>query len=193
MLSSASFWKSRGGYSLVEMVVVASIVMVGSAVAIPVTMRMVADAKGDSALVMTATFVQGARSRAVSERRNIVLTFPSTTRMQLERVEVPSGLRTVVGTLILEGDEQFIRAASLPTAVADTPDKFGGTGPISFTGTSPVMFTSDGSLIDNSGDVSNGTIYVAKPNALETARAVTIWGVTGLVRTWKWRGSKWMQ
>ncbi len=41
-----------------EMLIVVAIVMIGSAVAIPVTMRMVRNAKGDSAVAMTATFLQ---------------------------------------------------------------------------------------------------------------------------------------
>ncbi len=163
--------------------------MVGSAVAIPVTARMVTNAKGDSALVMTATFLQSARNRAVAERRNIVLTFVSNTRMQIERIEVPDGTRTVVDSLTLEGEEQFVRIAGVP----DTPDRFGGADDINFTGDQPVMFTSDGSLIDTAGDVTNGTIFIARPDTLETARAVTISGVTGLLRSWKWRGSTWMQ
>ena len=55
------------------------------------------------------------------------------------------------------------------------------------------MFTSDGSLIDGAGDVTNGTIFVANPQVPETARAVTIAGVTGMLRSWKWRGSEWMR
>lgn len=180
---------SQAGYSLPEILVAVGLVMVGSVVAIPVTTRMVSNSKGDSALVMTSAFLQGARNRAVAERRNIVVTFPSTNSMQLARVEVPSGALTVVDQLILEGEAQFVRAAVLP----DTPDAFGGTGAVSFTGTTPVMFTSDGSLIDAAGDVTNGTVFVAKPDSIETARAVTIWGVTGLLRSWKWRGSLWQQ
>ena len=55
------------------------------------------------------------------------------------------------------------------------------------------MFTSDGSLIDSAGDVTNGTIFIGGPNHPETARAITVWGVTGMLRTWKWRGRVWMQ
>ncbi len=55
------------------------------------------------------------------------------------------------------------------------------------------MFTSDGSFIDSAGDVTNATIFIANPVQPDTARAVTIAGVTGLLRSWKWRGSQWMQ
>ena len=39
----------------------------------------------------------------------------------------------------------------------------------------------------------NGTIYVGMPNEIDTARAVTVFGMTGLTRAWKWRGRKWME
>ena len=79
--------------------------------------------------------------------------------------------------------------------MADTPDIFGGTASanVLFTGVEPVMFTSDGSLIDSAGDVTNGTVFMGVPNQPATARAVTIFGVTGMLRSWKWRGSQWFQ
>jgi hypothetical protein len=55
------------------------------------------------------------------------------------------------------------------------------------------MFTSDGSLVDSNGDISNGSIFMGIPNRPDTARAVTIFGVTGLTRSWKWRGSQWLE
>jgi hypothetical protein len=173
---------------MVEMVVVGAIVVIGCAVAIPVTMRMVTDARGDSAVVMTATFLENARNRAVAERRNMVVTFPTENTIQVSRVEVPSGTQTVVASLMLEGNEEFVREG-LPI----TPDEFPGDDAINFTGPEPVMFTSDGSFIDAQGDVTNGTIYVARPGDVFTARAVTIWGTTGMLRTWKWRGAEWRQ
>lgn len=165
------------------------IISVGAAVAIPVTQRMVQNAKGDSALAMAATFMQSARNRAVAERRNIIITFTSPTTAKAERVEVPSGLLTLVDSLTLEGDEQFV----ILDGVADTPDQFGADENPHFTGPTPVMFTSDGSLIDSAGDVTNASVFVARPDAPDTQRAVTVLGVTGLVRQWKWRGTAWQQ
>lgn len=184
MLLPSSFLRRERGYTLLEMMFVLGIIAVGSAVAIPVTLRMVANAKGDSSMTMTATFLQTARSRAIGERRNFILTFVNANSMQLERVEVPSNLRTVVDTLVLEGDQQFLKLPGVP----DTPDAFGAAAAVNFTGPAPIMFTSDGSLIDSAGDVANGSIFVSRPNEPDTQRAVTILGSTGLLRTWKWRG-----
>lgn len=189
MRLQALFRKFDAGYTLIEMTVVGAIVIVGSVVTIPVTMRMVQNAKGDSALEMTSTFLQSARNRAVAERRNFLVTFVSDTRIQVDRIEVPDGTLTFVDQLTLEGDNEFLNLPEVP----EIPGDFGGADAVNFSGIGPVMFTSDGSLIDAAGDVTNATIFVARPNSPETARAVTIWGVTGLVRPWKWRGSVWEQ
>lgn len=192
MVPIASRRKSHDGYTLIEMIIVAALVITGSVIAIPVSTRMVSNAKGDSALVLMVTFLESGRNRAVSERRNVELSFPADNKMRLERIEVPSGLKTVVGELQLEGESKFVKEV-----VDDTPDKFGSIAiagvAAKFSGVGPVMFTSDGSLIDAAGDPTSGTIFVASPSRSETARAVTIAGVTGMMRSWKWRGSKWLQ
>ena len=185
MALAVSARKRQAGYTVIEMLIVLALVITGTVVAIPVTMQMVQNAKGDTALTMASTFIQGARSRAVAERRNIILNFVSATKVQYERIEVPSGTRTVLESMTLEGDNQFVKLGALP----DTPDAFGGAAAVNFTGGQPVMFTSDGSFVDAAGDVSNATIFVANPVHPETARAITIAGVTGFIRSWKWRGA----
>lgn len=177
------------GFTLTEMLVVVALLAIGFAVAIPVTMDAVTRAKNDSSVVVAHTFIDAARDRAVAERRNVELTFIAPNRIVMERIEVPSGIKTVVGELRLEGAQEFRKFPGVP----DTPDAFGASAAIDFTGTMPVMFTSDGSLIDSAGDVTNGTIFLGVPDRPETARAVTVFGVTGMLRTWKWRGIEWYQ
>jgi prepilin-type N-terminal cleavage/methylation domain-containing protein len=183
---------SERGFSLVEMLVVTALVMVGTAVAIPVTQAMVNRAKNDSALSVIATFVDAARDRAVAERRNIEISYVAPDRLYAHRVEVPSGLKTQVGYLKLEGGQEVHRFLS-PTTLPDTPDGFGATQAFSFSGTGPWMFTSDGSLIDSQGDVANGSIFFGIPYRPESARAVTVFGMTGMMRSWKWRGTQWSE
>lgn len=184
-----SLWKRSAGFTLLEALVVLGIIAVGSAVVIPVSMRMVHNARGDSAVSMASTFLQSARNRAVAERRNIVISFPTLNTLRIQRIEVPSGTLTTLDTLTLEGDEQFFRATSIP----DNPDAFGGSAAVNFTGAQPVMFTSDGSFIDSAGDVTNANIFIMRPNFPDTTRSITITGVTGFVRAWKWQGSVWME
>ena len=184
--------RDDAGFSLAEMIVVAALIAVGTAITIPVTMQMVNRAKNDSASVVAMTFIDSARDRAVAERRNVELTFQPPNRLVLRRIEVPSGTRTVVGQIQLEAAQQFMRFNAI-----DTGDGFGvGTASpagVVFSGPQPVMFTSDGSLIDSNGDVTNGTVFFGVPNKPESARAITVFGVTGMLRTWKWGGASWMQ
>jgi prepilin-type N-terminal cleavage/methylation domain-containing protein len=179
----------EAGYSLIEIMIVVCMVGIISAMAVPVSSTFLVQRKADSAIVSTLAAVNAARDRAVAERRNIQLTFIPPNTIRLSRVEVPSGVLTPVQDFSLDNGQVFVKFGPVP----DTPDAFGAATYASFTGTEPVMFTSDGSLLDSNGDITNGSIFVGFAGQKETARAVTIFGVTGLTRAWKWRGTKWME
>lgn len=177
------------GYSLIEIMIVLCLIAIVSAMAVPVSSEFLNQRKADSGVVAAMAAVTAARDRAIAERRNIQFTFVPPNQIKLSRVEVPSGVLTLVDTFTLDNGQIFIKFPGTP----DTPDHFGGDAAQSFTGTAPVMFTSDGSLIDSAGDLVNGTLFVGQEGQEVTARAITIYGVTGLTKAWKWRGRKWMQ
>lgn len=184
---------AQGGFTMLEVLLVAALIGVVMAMAIPITDAFVRAARADSSVSAAMSAIDIAHDRAVSERRNVVLTFVPPNRIQLFRQEIDA-TGTVTGTtqvdqFILEGGQTFLKFTGIP----DTPDGFGSTGPTTFTGTEPVMFTSEGSMVDSNGDVVNGTILFGIVGQPLTARAVTIFGVTGLTRNWKWRGSRWME
>jgi len=179
----------EAGYSLIEIMIVVALIGIVSAMAVPVSSTFLVQRKADSAIVSALAAVTAARDRAVAERRNIQMTFLPPNKIQLSRVEVPSGVVTPVQDFTLDNGQIFLKFDAVP----DTPDHFGAATYASFSGVMPVMFTSDGSLLDSNGDLSNGSIFVGFANQPNTARAVTVFGVTGLTRAWKWRGSKWME
>jgi prepilin-type N-terminal cleavage/methylation domain-containing protein len=189
--SGNRFTAARGerGYSLIEIMVVMCLIAIVSAMAVPVASEFLNQRKADSGVVSAMAAVAAARDRAIAERRNIQFTFVAPNRIELSRVEVPDGDLTLVETFVLDNGQMFVKF----DGTGDTPDKFGADAEQSFTGDEPVMFTSDGSLIDSNGDVVNGTIFVGQKGQEITARAVTVFGVTGLTKAWKWRGTKWMQ
>ena len=155
--------RAAAGFTLAELIVVCALIAVGVAITIPVTQQMVNRAKNDSASVVLLTFLDGARDRAVAERRNIELTFQPPNRLLLERIEVPSLPGPIVGAAAARSGAA-LHALHQP-GIPDTPDAFGGAArSYVFTGDAPVMFTSDGSLIDSAGDVTNGTIFFGVPN-----------------------------
>jgi prepilin-type N-terminal cleavage/methylation domain-containing protein len=181
------------GYSLIEVMIVMCLIGVVAAMAVPVSSYFLQQSKADSASVFASTAIDSARDVAVAQRRNVLLTFVMPNKLRVERQDInAAGVvtgTTVLNTYTLEAGQEF----KLFAGQIDTPDGFGAASATQFSGTGPYMFTSEGSLVDTAGDISNGTIFMAIPNQPETARAVTVFGVTGMTRTWKWRGQKWME
>lgn len=182
-------WRLHAGYSLVEVMIVVCLAAIVAGMAVPIAGAFLHQRKADSGVVAALTAVTAARDRAVAERRNIQLTFVDPNRIRLSRVEVPGGALTTVQEFTLDNGMHFLKFDGLP----DTPDKFGAASATAFGGAAPVMFSSDGSLVDANGDVVNGSIFVGLPQQADSARAVTVFGATGMTRAWKWRGSKWME
>jgi prepilin-type N-terminal cleavage/methylation domain-containing protein len=175
------------GFSLVELMIVVGLIAVVSAIAVPVSIGTIARSKANSTTVEARSWLEEARNRATAERRNFEVTFnTSTNRIRVERVE-PNATRTLILDRQLSDQMRFMRFEG----VSDTPDLFGATADVDFDGPNPHMFTSDGSFIDANGDPSNGSIFIGKSNQPMSARAVTVFGTTGLIRHWEWSGNQW--
>lgn len=186
---------AQAGFTMIEILVVVGLIAIVAMIAIPVSQKMIVWARADSANEFTIRAIQAARDRAIAERRNIQVTFIAPNKIRLERQEVntagvTTGL-TTISEVVLENGQVFTRFTG---GANNTPDAFSyDSSATTFGGTSPFMFTSDGSFIDSAGDVVNGTVFVGMPNQPSTARAVTVFGVTGLLRAWKWREGNWVK
>lgn len=183
---------SAAGFTIIDLLVGLAIMGVLAALAIPVSTQFIITAKADSALEATSRAFTVTRDRAVAERRNIVISFSGDT-VHFDRQEIDSAGdvtgTTPIGELTLENGQRFMTFSGMP----DTPDSFGNSSATTFNGTPPFMFASDGTLVDADGDVANASVFTGVPNEPLTARAVTIFGTTGLVRGWKWRGNRWFK
>lgn len=179
--------RSQSGFSLVEIVLTVAILAVMFGLAAGVTMSTVHATRADGSTVAVLNILDLARTQATSERREMQLVFTLPNKIEIFRVEVPAGT-TLVATRIMENQQEFLKFTGVP----DTPDAFGNASAIWFGATPTIRFTSDGSLLDSSGDPVNGSLFLGVQNKRETARAVTIFGATGLVRTWKWNGTVWV-
>jgi prepilin-type N-terminal cleavage/methylation domain-containing protein len=177
------------GFSFPEVLVVVALIAIIAGISIPVTRGMIVRAEADSATVVIVSTLNEARDRAIAERRDFQVNFVVPDRIQISRVPVPIGPVETVTNRLLENGQTIMRWPGVP----DTPDAFGGGGEVNFTGPTPVTFTSDGSLVDAAGDPVNGTIFLATPDQPESVRAVSIFGMTGLARTWKWAGGRWLE
>ena len=60
-----------------------------------------------------------------------------------------------------------------------------------FGGALTVSYTSEGEFVDENGDPANGSVFIGRNNEPLSARAVTIFGPTALVREWHWNGVQW--
>jgi prepilin-type N-terminal cleavage/methylation domain-containing protein len=176
------------GFTLVEMLMVIAVLGVVCAMAIGIMPSMVNSARADSSVTAAITAVELARDRAIGERRDFLLTFTTPNKIQVSRIGVSTEPTTVVMNTVLDNGLTYMQFTGIP----DTPDAFGSSGPIAFGLTPTIEFTSDGSLLDASGDPVNGTVFFGDPARASSARALTIFGATGLVGVWKWDGTKWV-
>jgi prepilin-type N-terminal cleavage/methylation domain-containing protein len=177
------------GFSLVEVIVVVAILATVVSFSVGITMDAVKNAKADNATGVLVNAIEVGRNQSTSQRRDFQMIFTLPNKIEIFRVEIPSLALTLVTTAYLEMGQTFTRFGP---PLGDTPDLFGHAGAIAFGSTPTIRFTSDGSLIDSAGDILNGTVYVAIDDKTASARAVTIFGATGLIRSWKWNGSAWV-
>jgi Tfp pilus assembly protein FimT len=206
------------GFSIVEMVVVMGMLIVIAAIASIQLQPTLQQFRSSTGLDQLKAALRQARETAISQRRTIVITFPTATTtnntINMYQMVVTAGATgtpptvaeatTPFNKVVLEGTVQFLTYAS----ETDTPDGYlnGGSPTVgngvyteSTTGavvsggpTSGMQFQSDGTFTDGNGSLLNATFFVGVPSMKETARAVTLLGGTGRVRTWSNNGSGWV-
>jgi prepilin-type N-terminal cleavage/methylation domain-containing protein len=175
------------GFTLLEILLVVAIGGTLTGMAFAMFPSFLRAARSDSGITVAVETMRTARETAISQRRNVEIRFLGTDVIQTARQNIPAGT-TVLRTVQFENRVQFLR----PIAT-DTPDAFGNPGPISFGPSATRMFTSEGTMVDANGDVMNGTLFLAIPNDRNSARAITVFGTTGMMRAWRWDGSKWVE
>lgn len=142
--------------------------------------------RGDASMNIVHWQLKMARETAINQRRSIEVQFTPPNFMSVIRQNIPTGT-TVLSTAVLEHQTQFY----VFTTMADTPDGFGNATAIDFGAATAVRFNSEGQLVDQTGTILNGTVFVAKPGVPMTARALTVFGPTSAIRTYRWNGSAW--
>lgn len=181
--------RNARGYTLIEMMLVLAVMATMAAMAAMITPAFLRHSRSDSSLAQAMDIVRNGRDLAISSRRNVELRFIDDNVIQLVRQEIPGPAETVLRTIELEGGMEFQRAAGIP----DTPDLFGGPPPIAFGPSPRRMFTSEGAFVDANGDILNGTLFLGVPWDRNSARAISVFGPTALVRAWWWDGSRWQE
>ncbi|HKT47782.1 MAG TPA: prepilin-type N-terminal cleavage/methylation domain-containing protein [Candidatus Acidoferrales bacterium] len=197
------------GFSLIELLMVVVIVSVLAATAVIVTVGTSRNTKANNAMDAVVTALRTGRQLAVGKRRNVLVTFTAPNQIQLALQPLPGEPPpTPMAPIYLNDNAR----GGLQFAVVVPKDVPGGVGNgqaitlvDSTTGGAPfaVMFNSSGTFVGSialpsyatvgNNNPVNGTVFVGLPGYPETARAITILGSTGRVRTYFWTGTAWQE
>lgn len=179
---------SAAGYSLIELMMTLGIFGVVSAIAVVQIGASRPGAIGDGAMRVAMSQMTSAREQAITQRRCMRLNFDLVNnQVQIIREEVPGPGLTVLSSVPFEGGVKFSN-----TGLTNTPDLFGIASAVDFGGATEIKFSPDGTLINQVGALTNGTVYLALASSKLSARAVTVLGSTGRVRGYKWDGRQWV-
>ena len=190
---------TQAGYSLIELMLVTGIMGVVTGIAVVQIGSSKQGLNGDGAMRVVLSQANQARELAITQRRNMRLSFTSPNLVQIMREEVPwptpagPPTLTTISSVPFEGGLKFMTIA--PSVSTPTPEDNGNSSAVSFSNANGVAteikFAPDGTLIDQKGDALNGTVFVALPNQTLSARAVTFFGSTGRIRAYRWDGRSW--
>jgi len=190
------------GFSLVEMLIVAMIIIILTAGAIIQIKPMLKASRADAAVSYSLNQIRLARERAIDERRLMRVTFtaPQTIFMEYQFTDpvsktvsyLPVTLQagqTGAGIVTLPYDMNFIVP---PTKPASAPDLIGSqTTALDFycagsacAGTA-LYFNPDGSITNVNNDPVQGVVYMARTGDELSARAVSFLGPTGRAKAWR--------
>lgn len=179
---------SYSGFSLVELCVTVALIFIISGFAILGINPIQVELRADKAMYQVLDQLRDGRELAIAHLRPVQVQFLSDNQIQLVRQEIPSGT-TVLSTIELSHNYQFMQFGGIP----DTGDNFGNSSPVDFGGATSIFFIPDGTLVDGQGDPLNGSIFLGLEDRPETARAVTVMGSTGQVRSYQWSEDSWTQ
>jgi type II secretory pathway pseudopilin PulG len=178
--------RGDAGFSLIELLGVLVVMVSVLGIGLGGFTTALNTVRGDASMNIVLWQLKLARETAINQRRSVEVRFTLPNYMTVVRKNIPTG-ETVVSTAVLEHQTQFYTFSSMP----DTPDNFGKTGAISFGTATAYMFNAEGQLVDQAGNILNGTVFVGKPNTPMTARALTVFGPTSTIRSYRWNGAAW--
>lgn len=187
MTPNAFVTRSERGFSILELLFVVAIMAVVTGMSVLQLGAAQPWLKGDGAMRALLGQMRTARELAIAQRRCIRVVFVDPATVQLVREEVPGPATTVVGETTFEGGVTYSIVDGLP----DTPDAFGNGASVAFGAVNTIKFSPDGTLMNQDGEVINGTVFLAIPTVGRSARALTVLGSTGRIRSYRWDGGLW--
>lgn len=184
--------KLQRGFSLMEGMVVVSIMTIVIGMSILGFTNILPNAKANTAMSQVVSQMRMARERAISCRCEVQVQFLGTNQVRTTEIWV-AGVPPPPTTYTWEGNAQYMTFPGVP----DTPMAFGNNAAIYFAGQAggpPLMkFTSTGAFVDANNGFVSGTVFLGMNGNPGTARAVTMLGATGRVRQYHWDGTRWLE
>jgi Tfp pilus assembly protein FimT len=186
--------RAEQGYSFIELLVVASLIIVMIAVAVFTLGHSRRSYRSDDAASQVVNFLREAYGRALSQRQ--------TMSVRIDRANQTIAL--IDENRIVAGDEFEVRRAPLIDQVSLSQPAVGGVSvgvpPAPYSYASAVYssnvweahFRSDGSVVDAAGNPMNATLFFSPTNLSDNdanlIRAVTLFGPSGSIRVWRFSG-----
>jgi type II secretory pathway pseudopilin PulG len=200
--------RTEQGFSLMEMIVVVGLAFTVMAFAVMNTMSSSQNARGAAAMDAVISQLRQARELAIAKRRNVQVQFTAPNQIQLTILTLPGETvpPVIAPTFLNDGVAGGYTFTVFP-ALPDTPMGFGNSTAINLQnpgggGTWSCMFTTSGAFVGTAQSAAtlyqatnnnpvNASIFLGITGKSNTARAVTIFGATGRVRSYNWSGSSW--
>lgn len=176
--------RGKQGFTLIELVVALAVLAVVSGFSVIIIGPALKARRVETAVRTVSLQMNRARQFSVDSRRITRVTFTSPRTITVEQRAPASegGIWSGVTRADLPAEMEF----GVSTGVASGPEGFGTSSAIDFSSASKVFFSPDGSAVASSGQISNGVVYVSRPQEVDTTRAVTLFGATGKIKRWRY-------
>jgi len=178
--------RDERGFSLAEILTIVAIIALIFGISIIAFQAAATTLQGDANLRIIEGQFKLARDTAVAQRRAVQVVLVAPNRIQVIRMDRPAGT-TLLSSATLENNARFVNFDNVP----DTPESFGDASVYVPGMDVPYRFTADGMFTDAAGSPVNATVFVGQPGNVITARALTVFGTTARIRTYRWNGSAW--
>jgi type II secretory pathway pseudopilin PulG len=202
--------RAEQGFSLLEMVVVVGLTFTVMCFAVMNTVGSSQNARANAAMDAVISQLRQARELAIAKRRNVQVQFTAPNKIQLTLLTLPGEAipPAIPPTYLNDNAAGGLIFYVFPT-VPDTPMGFGNGTAINLQqpgggGAWTCMFTTSGAFVGTAQSAAtlyqttnnnpvNASLFLGVTGKVNTARAVTVFGATGRVRSYFWTGSSWQE
>jgi prepilin-type N-terminal cleavage/methylation domain-containing protein len=202
--------RAEQGFSLIEMIIVVALAFTVMAFAVINTVGSSQNARANAAMDAVISQLRQARELAIAKRRNVQVQFTAPNQIQLTILTLPGeAVPPVIPPTFLNDGVPGGSTFTLFAGVPDTPMNFGKLTAISLQqpsggGAWSVMFTTSGAFCGTAQSAAtlyqatnnnpvNASLFLGVAGKTNTARAVTVFGATGRVRSYYWTGASWQE